>query len=109
MHTHTPVALASGFAGLVHTSQLVVLCFGSPRRRLCRFVDTFVSYTTDMGVEAGFADFQCQSIRSLLAPWMEVGSMGLDVAGAAHAQGEDIEAHVAGESVDLPRKPCLRR
>ena len=85
-------------------------CFalGRPdRRRLCRFVDSFVSDATDMGVEAGFADFQCQSIRSLLAPWMEVGSMGLDVAGAAHAQDEDIEADVDGESVDLPRKPCL--
>ena len=104
VHTHTPVAIASGFAGLVQTCQLVLLCSGSPRqaaRLLCRFVDSFVSYTTDMGVEAGFADFQCQSMRSLLAPWMEY-SIGLDVADAAHAQGEGIETDAAGESVDLP-------
>ena len=104
MHARTPVAIASGFAGLVHTCQLVLLCSGSPRqaaRLLCRFVDSFVSYTTDMGVEAGFADFQCQSMRSLQAPWMEY-SIGLYVADAAHAQDEGIETNAAGESVGLP-------
>ena len=40
-------------------------------------------------------------MRSLLAPWMEY-PIGLDVADAAHAQGEGIETDAAGESVDLP-------
>ena len=107
VRTHTPSrhSIRIRRARAQGVSQLVLLCSGSPRqaaRLLRRFVDSFASYTTDMGVEAGFADIQCQSIRSLLAPWMELDSMGLDVADAAHVPGEKIETDVAGESVDLP-------
>ena len=54
----------------------------------------------------GASDGEFQQSSPVLAPWMELDSMGLDVAGAAHAQDEDIEADVAGERV--PRKSCLR-
>jgi hypothetical protein len=74
-HTHTPVVVASGFQSLVHKISATLHCFYLARpvlERLAAFLDTFVSFTTDMGCEFGFADFRATNLRDLLSPWFRL-------------------------------------
>ena len=72
VHVQVPTALAMGHMDLpskvdatLHACSLETASLGD----LQSMMDTTRSYTTDMGVEVGIADFRCQNLKSLLPNW----------------------------------------
>lgn len=84
-HIHPPADLQSGFEGLSHKAaamswSLSMEC--SSREALRQVVRSFVSFTTDMGVELGLSDLQ-QPVDRFLPSWLELdqdGDLCTDVA-----------------------------
>ncbi len=75
VYTFVPVALGlrksslrHKIAGFLHG---LFLCTGSVDR-MTEFVDDVVSVTTDLGTEAGLAEFHNSNIRTLLTPWLQL-------------------------------------
>ena len=104
-HTTTPVVLASGFQGLVHKLAATMHAYMLGRAgvaQLCAFLDTFFAWTTDLGVEFGYADFKVQSIESLLPPWWRTA--GPDVSDVAEGEPapDDEECDVEQTQSELP-------
>lgn len=96
-HTQTPMVIATGFSNLVHkvSASLQGAAYVRPDvQALCRFCDSFVSMTTDMGVEFGMGDFKCGAIGDLLPPWHRILGMVPDMAcdTADHGEGPCVPA-----------------
>ena len=73
--THLPLCLGAGATQLAVKVRLILhnlwMLSTEPRlQSLAEFVGNVVSFTTDLGTEAGIADFQAPSIRSTLPAWM---------------------------------------
>lgn len=100
--THMPMCLGAGAASLPTKVRLILhvlwtLCAPPRFRSLMGQLEHVVSFTTDMGVEVGLADFEAPSVRSVMAPWMFPMQHGARVLPTSDlgelAEGEHDEAH----------------
>eukprot|EP00974_Lingulodinium_polyedra_P120039 11173472-Lingulodinium_polyedra.AAC.1 len=80
------MVIASGYANLVHkvSASLQGTALERPfRARLQAFCSSITAVTTDMGVEFGMAEFQCQDVHKLLPPWQQEFSFASDMTEAS--------------------------
>ncbi len=86
--THVPQNLGLGATGLEQKVAALLYCFylevGS-FGLLSEFLNSFVSFTTDMGTEMGAASFLVKDIRQLLPAWLRDPCFVNDVAGEEDA------------------------
>jgi len=110
VHTHTPSSVASGFQSLVRKLAAALLAFAFGRcsaARLYEFLDTFMSWTSDMGTEFGFGDFRVKDANELLPSWLRLDPNELDVDQEEAAPMEaDVEYGYANADV-LPDDDLL--
>ena len=87
-HINPPAALGQGFRDVQDKLKAIVFKWALQTQAshpLDKVARTIVGHTSDMGVEAAIADFRCRDIESLLPPWMDRGSLELDIEGEALA------------------------
>ncbi len=67
-----PAAMGSGHRGAAHKCGLIAFGWrlGCDASKLQKFAQSFVSHTSDMGVELGIPDFTCSSHSAFLPAWM---------------------------------------
>lgn len=85
--TQPPMSMASGVTSLQHKVSVLAYAFyletGS-LKDLAGFLDSFVSFTTDMGTELGAASFLLTDIKDLLPDWLRNPWMNVDVDAGEH-------------------------
>jgi hypothetical protein len=107
VHTFVPVALGlrksslhHKISGLLHA---IFLSVGS-LERIGSFLDSVVSVTTDLGTEAGLAEFHNLDFRDLLPEWLQLspleadGDVLVDRPVASSTSSESLYFHFACEN-----------
>ena len=98
-HVHPPVAVTSGFRGLSHKASAMlysyVLELPSPNH-LRAFCESYISHTSDMGVEMGLPEFEVPAAGhvQLLPSWMQDDMVG-DGAPVTAVPGDRLQ-HCSG-------------
>ena len=81
-HTYTPVVIASGYANLSHKVSACLHAFmlhcGSVEA-MQQHVDSFLTWTTDMGTESGFSEYRCSNVSTLLPAWWRAPALENDL------------------------------
>lgn len=102
IHTHVPQNLALGMTGL--EQKVAALTFGfylelGSLADLLAWLDTFVSFTTDMGTELGTASFFFHDVWRLFPAWLRNAYLSPDVHGDEAARVTTDGAPAAGANL----------
>ena len=105
VHTYTPVVIGSGYANLSHKVAACLHAFmlhcGNVDA-LRRHVETYASWTTDLGTESGFSDYRCHDIANLLPVWMQRPALEHDLENPSE---QELETDLA-EDIETPDHLC---
>ena len=107
-HDHPPSAMGKGTVQLADKVGALLQAWAlecEDSESLSAFLNSFHSFTSDLGVEIGIADFRCVDTGSLLPVWMRRLDLSVDVdidGDAAPAAAHEPSWHFLPNSVAVP-------